>query len=92
MHSLKYLCIVTSALSPGLYYTTISNVESYSVISKTTKLSQKLSDPKTLKLWHDRLGHPGAPMLRKNLDNSFAHSLENNQLTIPSGYLCTPCS
>ena len=67
----EYLCIVTSigsqkqileklsALSSGLYYTTISNVESHSVMSKTTKSSPKLSDPKTLKIWHDRLGHLG---------------------------------
>ena len=100
----EYLCIVTSigsqkqileklsALSSGLYYTTISNVESHSFMSKTIKLSPKLSDPKALQLWHDRLCHPGATMLRKIIDNSFGHSLKNHQLTIPSGYLCTPCS
>ena len=31
-------------------------------------------------------------MLRKIIDNIFGHSLENHQLAIPSGYLCTPCS
>ena len=53
----EYLCIITSigsqkqilekqsALSLGLYYTTISNVESHSVMRKTTKSSSKLSDP-----------------------------------------------
>ena len=71
---------------------TISNVESHSVMNKTTKSSPKLSDHKTLTLWHDRLGHPGATMLRIIIDNLFGHSLENHQLTIPSGYLCTPCS
>ena len=50
----EYLCIVTSivsqkqilekvcALSSGLYYTAISNVESYSIMSKTPKSSPKL--------------------------------------------------
>lgn len=100
----EYLYIVTSigsqkhilkklrALSSGLYYTTISNFESHSVTSKTTKSSPKLSDPKTLLLWHDRLGHPGATMLKKIGDNSFGHSLENYQLTIPSRFLCISCS
>ena len=62
----EYLCIVThigsqkqileklSALFSWLYYTTISNVESHSNLSKTTKSSPKLSDLKTLRLWLDR--------------------------------------
>ena len=63
--SQKQILEKLSALSLGLYYTTISNVESHSIMSKTTKsspklkLSSKLSDPKTLQLWHDRSGHPG---------------------------------
>ena len=67
-------------------------------MSKTTKssmelkLSQKLSDLKTLKLWNDRLGHLGSTMLMKIVDNSFERSLENHQLTISSGYLCILCS
>ena len=33
------------------------------------KVNPKLSDPKTLMLWHNRLGHPGATILRKIIDN-----------------------
>ena len=62
----EYLCIITSiesqkqileklgACFSRLYSTTISNVELHSIISKTTKSSLKLSDAKTLKIWHDR--------------------------------------
>ena len=58
----EYLCIVTSigrqkqileklsALSSGLYCTTISNVELQKDMSKTTKSSPKLTDPKTFTL------------------------------------------
>ena len=59
-------------------------------MSKTIKSSPKLSYPKTLMLWHDRLGHPGDTLLEKLFDNSFGHSLKNHQMTIPNGYLCTP--
>ena len=73
-------------------------MESHSIISPKFKSRQKLKhtlkvcDPKILSLWHDRLGHPGTNMIRKIIDNSIRHSSENQQLTIPGGYLCTPCS
>ena len=52
--SQKQILEKVSALSSGLYYTTISNVESHSIMNKTTKSSLKHSDPKALKLWHNR--------------------------------------
>ena len=83
--SQKQILEKLSELSSGLYYTTISNVESHLIMSKTTKSSPMLTNSKTLKLWHDRLGYSWATMLRKIVDNSFGHSLKNQQLTIPSG-------
>ena len=79
--------------SPGLYCTTLYNVESHSVMSQKLKSKiPKLSDPNVLRLWHDKLGYLGTTMLRKIINNSYGHSLANHQLTIPSGYFCTPFS
>ena len=54
--------------------------------------SQKLNDPENLIIWHDRLGHPGSTMLKKIVDNSNGHTLENQHLILPSWHLCIPCS
>lgn len=87
-----------SMLPSGLYHTKIMTAESYSAIgqkpqtSQKLKLSPKLSDPEAVKLWHDRLGHPGTSMMRNIIDNTSGHSLINHHLVIPPGYLCVPCS
>ena len=78
----------------GLYYTTITSVESHAIISQKLKTSgsQKLNDPKNLILWHDHLGHLGPTMLKKIVDNSNGHTLVNQHLILPSGYLFIPYS
>ena len=48
------------ALSSGLYCTCINPIESNMVSN------QKLLDKNMFTLWHDRLGHPGSIMMRKN--------------------------
>ena len=46
-----------SVYSFGLYHTNIKFIESYVV------LNQKFNNPKTLVLWHDRLGHHGSSVM-----------------------------
>ena len=61
----KKLVVETlSALSTGLYHTTIRPIESYVVVN------QKFNDPKTFVLWHDRLGHPRSSMMKRIIENS----------------------
>lgn len=45
--------------SSGLYYTNISTIEAHNTVN------QKFTDPDSFNLWHDRLGHPGAIMMRR---------------------------
>ena len=75
-----------SALSSGLYYTTIRTIESYTV------MHQKCSNPKLFMLWHDRLGHPGSIMMRRIVENSQGHPLKNQKILLPKNYPCNACS
>lgn len=76
-----------SCLSVGLYYTTISVMESHSNMAKF-----KNHDPSTCIMWHERLGHPGKNMFRRIIDNSCGHSLQNHNTNMPSHHLCIPCT
>ena len=79
----EYLCITSlesgkkhileklPALSSRLYYTRINSIESNYAVD------QKLLDPKNFILWHDRLGHPGATMMRRIIETSNGHPLKN---------------
>jgi hypothetical protein len=75
-----------SALSSGLYYTTIRSIESHAV------MHQKCSNPKMFMLWHDRLGHPGSIMMRRIIENSSGHPLKNQKILLPSESPCNACS
>ena len=54
-------CILeqSSALSCGLYQTTIRSIESYAV------MNQKFNDSNAFLLRHERLGHLGISMMRR---------------------------
>ena len=74
------------ALSSGLYYTTIKAIETYAVSN------QKFVDPKAFMLWHDRLGHPGSTMMRRIVENSHGHTLQNHKILLSSEQFCTACT
>ncbi|KAK1570985.1 hypothetical protein Q3G72_010194 [Acer saccharum] len=96
--NIEYLCITSHnsgrklimeklrALSSGLYYTLIRDIDVHAV------MNQKFSDPKIFMLWHDRLGHPGSTMMRKIIENSHGHPLKNQKILLSYENLCTACS
>ena len=43
-------------------------------------------------LWHDRLGHPGFTMMRRIIENSHGHVLQNQKLLVYKDYSCVACS
>ena len=45
-------------ISSGLYFTRINVMESHTI------LIQNISGPEIFKIWHEKLGHPGAIMIR----------------------------
>ena len=93
--SIKYLQITSNiqgsknilekllAFSTGLYYTTINTIEVNAIVN------QKSTE--NIKVWHDRLGHPGTIMMRKIITNSCGHSLKNQQIR-PNDFSCVACS
>ncbi|XP_073153898.1 uncharacterized protein [Henckelia pumila] len=74
------------ALPSGMYFTTIKAVEA------NTCTNQKFIDQQSFKLWHDRLGHPGATMMRKIIMNSHGHPLKNQKILLHNDYSCVACS
>ena len=62
------------SVSSGLYVTRIRVIETHSVNVP------KVTDPKLLSLWHERLGHPGISMMRRIIDNSIGHPLKNQKV------------
>ena len=74
------------AFSSGLYYTTIKSMEIYTVIK------DKLYDPKSFILWHDRLGHPGSTMMRRIIENSHGHPLKDLKILLSNENSYTTCS
>ena len=61
-------------------------MESYAVIK------DKLYDPKSFILWHDRLGHPGSTMMRRIIENSHGHPLKDLKILLFNENSCTTCS
>ena len=94
----EYLCITSlesgnkhileklPSLSSGLYYTRINSIESNYVVD------QKLLDPKSFILWHDRLGHPGATMMRRIIETSNGHPLKNQKIFSSNEISCAACA
>ena len=60
-----------SAISNGLYHTTIK------FITELVVVNQKFNDPKIFVLWYDKLGHLGSSMMRKIIEHSHVHPLKN---------------
>ncbi|KAJ9556932.1 hypothetical protein OSB04_011546 [Centaurea solstitialis] len=75
-----------SMYSSGLYYTKISAIETNMVIN------QKFMDRENFILWHDRLGHPGSVMMRKIIEQSCGHPLENQKILQTKDMTCVACS
>ena len=69
----------------GLYYVPIRAIESYAT------MSWKLINPDEFGLWHDRLGHPGATMMRRIILNSRGHPLKNKKVLLSKDYFCETC-
>ena len=70
----------------GLYYVMIKAVETYSTIS------WRLVNPNQFGLWHDRLGHPGATMMRGIIQNTKGHPLKVTKILLSKDYNCEACS
>ena len=77
----NFLCI-----SSGLYFTRIKVMESHTV------LIPKINDPEIFKIWHERLGHPGAIMMRRIITSSHGHSLKDYKILTNNEYACSACS
>ena len=74
------------ASSMGLYCVMIKAVENYSTIS------WRLVNPDQFGLWHDRLGHPGASMMRRIIQNTKGHPLKDTKVLLSKDYNCEACS
>ena len=103
--STEYLCITVfisgkkhiiekcPSLSNGIYSTRICAIEINNVVNqKFAKVNQKFTDPKSFVVWHDRLGHPGAIMMRRIIENSHGHSLKDQRILMPNEFNCVACS
>ena len=53
MSGKKYVLEMLPALSSGLYYTSISRIETHAVVN------EKFTNQDNFIIWHDRLGNPG---------------------------------
>ncbi|CAI0405063.1 unnamed protein product [Linum tenue] len=70
--------------SSGLYYTYISMIETYAIVTpKFTNHDE---------FWHDRLGHPGSVMMQKIIENSYGHPLKKQRIPQWKEILCPACS
>jgi len=74
------------ASSMGLYYVMIKAVETY------TTTSWRLVSLDQFGLWHDRLGHSGASMIRRIIQNTKWHPLKNIKVLLSTNYNCEACS
>ncbi|KAJ9546897.1 hypothetical protein OSB04_019440 [Centaurea solstitialis] len=75
-----------SMYSSGLYYTKISAIETNMVIN------QKFMDRENFIIWHDQFGHPGSVMMRKIIEQSCGHPLENQKILQTKDMTCVACS
>ena len=62
------------APSLGLYHTNIGIVESHAVVNKMFTYSNDFI------IWYDQLGHPNYNMMRKAIENSYGHTLKNQNI------------
>ena len=69
-----------------------SNQKFDTLNQKFNNLDQKFHDSKAFMLWHDRLGHPGSTMMRRIIENSHGHVLQNQKLLVSKDYSCVACS
>ena len=74
------------SFSSGLYYTYLSTIEVNVIVN------QKFTNDSTFVVWHDRLGHPGAVMMRKIIENSRGHLMKNQKILQSKELLCDACS
>ena len=74
------------ASSVGLYCIMIKAVETYSTIS------WRLVNPNKFGLWHDRLGHHGATMMHRIIQNTKGHPLKDTKVLLSKDYNCEACS
>ncbi|OMP03727.1 Integrase, catalytic core [Corchorus capsularis] len=74
------------ASKTGLYLFTIRAMELYATIP------WKLVNPDVFGLWHDRLGHPGATMMRRIIKNTRGHPLKDSKVLLSKDYICESCS
>ena len=68
------------ALSSGLYHINIGTVESHAVVNK------RFTNFNDFIIWHDRLGHPGFNMMRREF--TWAHIKEPKYPSIKGILLC----
>ncbi|KAK1406586.1 hypothetical protein QVD17_42024 [Tagetes erecta] len=74
-------------LHSGLHYTYINVPQAHMAVK------EKIYDPSTLNLWHDRLGHPGSTMMNRIIENTHGHSLKGQKIPQADKMpLCTSCS
>jgi len=57
---------ILPALSSGLYYTSISRIETHAAVN------EKFTNQDNFIIWHDRLGHPGSNMMCEIIENPYA--------------------
>ena len=43
-------------------------------------------------IWHEHLGHPRLSMMRRIINNSLGHPLNNQKILMPNDYNCVACS
>ncbi|KAJ9542696.1 hypothetical protein OSB04_029202 [Centaurea solstitialis] len=55
-------------------------------------INQKFMDRENFILWHDRLGHPGSVMMRKIIEQSCGHPLENQKILQTKDMTSVACS
>lgn len=70
--------------SDGLYYTKIKPPYEYIAMQTIFK------NPKSFRIWHERLGHPGLTMMRKIVTSSLGHSI--NTKNFPKEFVCPACA
>ena len=74
------------ALSSGLYYTSISTVESHAVVNK------RFTNFNDFIIWHDRLGHPEFNMMRTIIENAHGHTLKSPNILQSKEFSSASCS
>jgi hypothetical protein len=82
----KYVLEKLSELPSGLYFTSLKENESYTVVK------EKFTNHSNFIIWHDRLGHPGSVMMQKIINSSCRHKLKNEKILQLNDFPCIACS